>query len=117
MLAEAAKELELTTTAGAATARLGGATAGLFNNRATAARLRSGAGRFDSRAGRLFDFSRTAAARLDFGSTTATATVVATQVLEEGVGLAFEGHRRNHQGHHSEGGSQHKTLAHHKSSN
>ena len=46
MLAEAAEELELATTARAATARLGSrATAGLFNNRATAARLRSGAGR------------------------------------------------------------------------
>jgi hypothetical protein len=38
-------------------------------------------------------------------------------MLEERIGLTFDGDRRNHQGHQSEGPSQHKTLAHHNSSN
>lgn len=111
LVAEAAEQLELATTAAAraTTARLSGATARLFDDRAAAARLRSGTGR-------LFDDSRTAAARLDFRGTTA-ATAITAQVLEERVGLAFQGNHRNHQGHYSESGTQHKTLAHHNSSN
>jgi hypothetical protein len=40
-----------------------------------------------------------------------------TEVLEKRAGLAFHGNRRNHQGHHSEGGTHRKTLTHHNSSN
>lgn len=111
-MAMTAKQLELATTATAraATARLSGATARLFDNRATARRLfdRSGA------AARGLDCRGTSAA--SFGRTT-TATATAAEMLEEGVGLAFQGDRRNHQRHHTKGGLHCKILVHHNSSN
>jgi hypothetical protein len=124
VLAEAAEQLELAAAARATTARLGGATARFFNCRATTARLGSGTRRLNNGAGRLFDRSGTATRGLDFsgtttagfGRTTTTTTTVTAQVLEKCVGLAFEGDHRNHQGHHSEGGSHRKTLTHHNSS-
>jgi hypothetical protein len=115
VLAETTEQLELTT-ARATTARLG---------RAATARLSgtaglSGARGFDrgstfnrSCAGRLF--SRTATA--GFFSRTAAAATMAAEQLETGFGLAGHHGEGTNQGHHSDGGTQCKTLTHRKSSN
>lgn len=131
LVAEATEQTVLlaTTAAVATAARLGGATAGFFNNRATTARLGSGtaglsrsstAGFCRSGTARLFDgratarrlFSGRATTAGFFGFAAATLVTATEELLEAGVGLAFHHNGRNHQGHHAQGGTHHKILAH-----
>jgi len=88
--------------------------------RATAAGLdlTSAAGLFDHAAGRFFH--STTAAGLS-GTTAAwlsrtAAAAVMTTAEQPRVGLALQRHRHSHDGHHTQGGTQHRILTHRKSS-
>jgi hypothetical protein len=99
----------LATVARATTARLSGTTTRLFNDRATTARLFDGTRRL---------FGGTTAAGLFDGAAAAAfatgAAVTTTKQLR--IGLALHRQRQSHNGHHANGGTQHKILTHRKSS-
>jgi hypothetical protein len=128
LLAEATEQLELAAAGATAAGFFSRATAGLFDDRATTARLGSGtaglsrsstAGLSRSSTARLFDGWATARRLFSSGATAAgffsfaaTAIAATEELLEAGVGLAFHRNGRNHQGHHAQGGTHHKILAH-----